>query len=130
MTGHAWWRPSPPRPFGQHTVPYRRNRPRPRNRSQSMHESANSDSKSMDTRIMTFDQSELPVATVYRVSEDRIGMIAGQARRWLTMRWRWFQPRTVPIFVAVLGMVGMLLAEHFPPGRGTRNELPDAPVVI
>jgi hypothetical protein len=58
---------------------------------------------------MLFDQvRELPVATLRRAPRARLGLVVGHLRRWLSLRWHWFRPRTVPVLVAMLGMVAVL----------------------
>ncbi|MBS1119113.1 MAG: hypothetical protein H6Q90_1341 [Deltaproteobacteria bacterium] len=55
---------------------------------------------------MLFDQppSELPVATV---RSRGITAVATALRCWLSARWQWFRPRTVPVMVAVLGTIAL-----------------------
>ncbi len=63
---------------------------------------------------MLFDQvRELPVATVWRAPGARVGLAVGGIRRWLARRWQWFRPRTVPVFVALLGMLAVLQSVRY-----------------
>jgi hypothetical protein len=66
---------------------------------------------------MLFDQppSELPVARI-RVRPGTINALAQLAadlRRWLTARWSWLKPRTVPVIVAFIGMCAVLASAHY-----------------
>lgn len=60
---------------------------------------------------MLFDRiAELPVATVRRVPGSRVEVVASDVRRWLAARWQWFKPRTIPVTVAFVSMLGVLQA--------------------
>lgn len=63
---------------------------------------------------MWFDTpGELPVATVLRgratVTERALGALQG----WLAARWTWLRPRTVPVLVALAGMVAVIQAVDY-----------------
>ena len=60
---------------------------------------------------MLFDglPPELPTATL--LSSARHGrhrVIGGHLRHWLSDRWAWLRPRTVPMIVAFVGMLAVL----------------------
>lgn len=56
---------------------------------------------------------ELPVATVRRAPGASAELLVSDLKRWLTARWRWFRPRTIPVTVAFVGMLGMLQAVNY-----------------
>ncbi|MDX2086260.1 MAG: hypothetical protein SFX73_00365 [Kofleriaceae bacterium] len=63
---------------------------------------------------MLFDRGmELPQATVRRAPRAWGDILAGDLKRWLHTRWRWLRPRTVPVVVAFVGMLGMLQAVEY-----------------
>jgi len=63
---------------------------------------------------MLFDQGrELPVATVRRAPRSKLAMLAGDLSRWLSARWDWLRPRTVPMIVAFVGMLAVLQAASY-----------------
>lgn len=63
---------------------------------------------------MLFDRTaELPVATVRRAPGSRVEVVASDFRRWLAARWQWFKPRTIPVAVAFVGMLGVLQALNY-----------------
>jgi hypothetical protein len=57
---------------------------------------------------MIFDQprAELPVATL--VPRSRSTQLATGLAGWLTARWHWFRPRTIPMIVAFLGLLAVV----------------------
>ena len=58
---------------------------------------------------MLFDPAgELPVATVRRVPGSHLELVASELKRWALARWQWFKPRTIPVTVAFVGMLGVL----------------------
>ena len=58
---------------------------------------------------MLFDQvGELPVATVRRAPGSHVELLASDLKHWIAARWRWFKPRTIPMGVAFVGMLGVL----------------------
>ncbi len=71
---------------------------------------------------MLFDRkAELPVATVRRAPSWGIDVVASDLKRWLAARWQWFKPRTIPVTVAFIGMLGVLQAVSYlstPPQTG------------
>jgi hypothetical protein len=84
---------------------------------------------------MLFDQvRELPVATLRRAPGSRLALFAGDLQRWWIARWQWFRPRTVPVLVAFLGMLGVIQAvnylSHPPPSDqvSAQAELDPAPM--
>jgi len=61
---------------------------------------------------MLFDHpAELPVATVR--SRSWFAGSASRLRGGLVARWRWLQPRTVPVIVALAGMVALLASANY-----------------
>ncbi|MBA3453892.1 MAG: hypothetical protein H0T42_12425 [Deltaproteobacteria bacterium] len=63
---------------------------------------------------MLFDhKGELPVATVRRAPGSQVDLVASDLRRWLAARWQWFKPRTIPVAVAFVGMLGVLQAVSY-----------------
>lgn len=63
---------------------------------------------------MLFDQvRELPVATVRRDGASNVDVFLGDLWRWFSARWRWLRPRTIPVTVAFLGMLGVLQAVSY-----------------
>jgi hypothetical protein len=53
--------------------------------------------------------AEFPVATtVPRETRARAVALVAGLQRWLADRWAWLRPRTVPVAVAGLGMLGIL----------------------
>lgn len=83
------------------TLPYTRHRRRKRAKR----------TRKVQTEIVSFDHGpwEFPIATV-RSHGSRAQAIAllGDLRRWLVARWAWLRPRTVPVLVAVAGMLFVL----------------------
>ncbi len=60
---------------------------------------------------MLFDRpSELPVATVRGRGASAVS--AG-IQQWMVARWRWFRPRTIPVLVAILGMLAVMGSAHY-----------------
>jgi hypothetical protein len=58
---------------------------------------------------MLFDRvGELPVATVRRAPGSPVELLASDLKRWIAARWRWFKPRTIPVAVAFVGMLGVI----------------------
>ena len=101
------WLPGRARSPGRRTLPYTRGRrrrtPKPARRPITV-----------DTEPMLFDQvGELPVATVRRAPGSRVELLASDFARWVTARWRWFKPRTIPMTVAFLGMLAVIHAVHY-----------------
>ncbi|HEX7836885.1 MAG TPA: hypothetical protein VF469_05450 [Kofleriaceae bacterium] len=60
---------------------------------------------------MLFDglPAELPTAMLLPgASHARHRVIGGRLRHWLDDRWAWLRPRTVPLIVALVGMIAVL----------------------
>ena len=72
-------------------------------------------------RDMLFDQppAELPVATLR--PREAGTQLRIDARNWFGSKWRWFQPRTVPVLVAVAGMVGLIASANYLRSFGKTN---------
>ena len=72
---------------------------------------------------MLFDQkAELPIATVRRAPGSHVEIVANDLVRWFAARWQWFKPRTIPVVVAFVGMIGLLQAMSYlsqPPADAT-----------
>lgn len=64
---------------------------------------------------MLFDgPADLPTATLRsRASAARHRVIAADLASWFATRWRWLRPRTVPLLVAFVGMLGVLGATKY-----------------
>lgn len=64
---------------------------------------------------MLFDgpPAELPIATLMPGSVPAPRHLRGAMLRWLGDRARWIAPRTIPLTVAALGLVGMLSAAKY-----------------
>ncbi len=111
------WLPSRPRPLARarrglwsYTArPRRRRGGMPRAGAANM--AADGRASGCNTIDMLFDgyPAELPTATLLSDShEARHRVIGGHLRHWLTDRWVWLRPRTVPMIVAFLGMLAVL----------------------
>jgi len=56
----------------------------------------------------------LPVATLLPHRRDgQQHVLAGALQRWLAERWRWVQPRLIPLLVAGMGLFGVLNARSY-----------------
>ncbi len=79
---------------------------------------------------MLFDRTaELPVATVRRPPGSTVEVMTSDFRRWLAARWQWFKPRTIPVTVAFVGMLGVLQAVSYlstPPAEATTTTISGA----
>lgn len=53
------------------------------------------------------------MATVRRAPGSTVELVASDLRRWLAARWQWFKPRTIPVTVAFVGMLGVLQAVEY-----------------
>jgi hypothetical protein len=120
------WLPRPPQRQRRPTLAYTRKRRCVR----AIHDARSPSAVNNDA--MLFDQrpTELPVATLR--SHSWRATIASDFRRWTNARWRWLAPRTVPVLVAMIGMVALLASAHYlsnlamqPPER-----VENAPVVV
>jgi len=62
---------------------------------------------------MIFDQppGELPVATI--VPRSRKMQLRADLFAWLSTKWRWFKPRTIPMIVAFCGMLAVIGAANY-----------------
>jgi len=72
---------------------------------------------------MIFDQpaAKLPVATV--VPREARAQLAADLRAWFVAKWAWFRPRTIPMVVALLGMLAVLGSATYL--REYARQLPD-----
>ena len=76
---------------------------------------------------MIFDQppAELPVATLRtRALETRLWL---EVRGWLASKWRWLRPRSIPVAVAFVGMLGVLASASYL--RDLAHRQPEQPSV-
>jgi hypothetical protein len=62
---------------------------------------------------MLFDQppSELPVARLHQ--RGQLPSLSLALVSWLTARWQWLRPRTVPVIVAFIGMCAVMASAHY-----------------
>jgi hypothetical protein len=119
------WMPSRPVPLGRmrrgllsHTSSYLRRRPTRRRPVDTARPARDVTAHGCDTGIMLFDGSpaELPAARVLpNTPQAKHRMISGHVQQWLAHRWRWLRPRTVPMIVAFVGMLGVLGATKYLP---------------
>jgi hypothetical protein len=59
-------------------------------------------------------KAKLPVATLLpRRTDGRPAVITGALQRWIEQRWMWVRPRAIPLFVAFMGLVGVLNARRY-----------------
>jgi hypothetical protein len=59
-------------------------------------------------------KAKLPVATLLpRRTDGRPAVITGALHRWVAHRWMWVKPRAIPLFVAFMGLLGVLDARHY-----------------
>lgn len=56
---------------------------------------------------------EFPVAMVRPKSSGHVQYALGALTRWLAARWSWFKPRSIPVVVATLGMVGIVALSDY-----------------
>jgi hypothetical protein len=58
--------------------------------------------------------TEFPVATaVAREPRARMIALVADLQRWLSARWQWLRPRTVPCAVACLGMLALIASADY-----------------
>lgn len=107
------WLPSRPYAIGlrrrlsRRTLPYMRTR---RQRTRGAARRANA----VNNEVMLFDGvRELPIATVRKAPDMRVGLLLGDLQRWLAARWSWFKPRTVPVLVAALGALAVVHSVNY-----------------
>ena len=116
------WMPSRPRPLGQvrrglfsYTSLYRRRRSAQRRSAPTPRIVRDAAELDCNTGSMLFDgPADLPTATLRsRTSEARHRVLAADLHGWLTSRWHWVRPRTVPLLVAFAGMLAILGATKY-----------------
>jgi hypothetical protein len=117
------WMPSRPRPLvrarrglGSYTLGYPRRRTRRARPTGSVQIARDPGPLDCDTDIMLFDgvPAELPTATlVPGVLHARHRVISGRLVQWLSTRWAWLRPRTVPMIAAFVGMLAVLGATRY-----------------
>jgi hypothetical protein len=57
---------------------------------------------------------EFPVATLLvREPRARALVMAGDLRRWISARWSWLRPRSLPVLVATVGTLAVMLSADF-----------------
>ena len=98
------------RPLGfkrRRTLPYTQRPGRPRK------ERANG-SHTRDTGLVLFDSPrELPIATVVVEPRTLTELLSGGIALWFSDRWRWLRPRTIPLTVALVGLLGVVRAVDY-----------------
>ena len=119
------WMPSLPRPLERmrrgrqsSTSSYLRKRPRHRRPGRAGRPTRDVPALECDTDVMLFDRSpaELPAARVLpNTPQARHRVIRGHVQQWFAHRWRWLRPRTVPMIVAFVGMLGVLATTKYLP---------------
>jgi hypothetical protein len=56
---------------------------------------------------------EFPIATIRPRDGGHVQYAIGALTRWLVARWSWFKPRSIPVVVATLGMVGIVALSDY-----------------
>lgn len=116
------WLPSRPRPLvrvrrGLGLYSSRRRRRRGGTpRAPGGHIVADGGAAGCNTSDMLFDglPAELPTATLLSDSHQaRHRVIGGHLKHWLIDRWVWLRPRSVPMFVAFLGMIAVIGSTNY-----------------
>lgn len=105
------WMPSRPRPLGRRkllvcSVGYARRRRTRRTRSATA-QAASSAGWPLDHEAGGIP-SPLPTATLRTTAVAWHRVAAGDLQRWMTERWLWLRPRSVPIIVAFAAMLAMV----------------------
>lgn len=92
------------------TLAYTSRRPRRRRARRSARAPG---ATAVNTEVMIFDQppAELPVARLR--PRDGGARLLLDVRGWLAARWRWLQPRAIPVAVAFAGMLGVLASASY-----------------
>ncbi len=101
-----------PRALRKRTLAYTRV---PRARSRKAKELARA-SGAVNHEIVLFDHgpAEFPVARVMpRDTGGRALVMLGDLQMWLAARWSWLRPRTIPVIVAVFGMMFVLMSADY-----------------
>jgi hypothetical protein len=128
MIGHL---PNRLRPLGlkrKRTLPYTGRRSTsagPDLRSRPRKERAHAP-RAVDTGRVLFDPPrELPTATVVVEPRTFGELLRGGIALWFSERWRWIRPRTIPMAVALVGLLGVVRAvdylTHLPAPAHTRS---------
>lgn len=109
------WLPRPGRAWRKRTLAYTPVRRRPRRRAVSHNRAATASAPvHHDPVIFDHGPCELPVATVRpRETRAHAVAIAVDLGRWAVAPWHWLRPRTVPVVVAVIGMLCMFAAANY-----------------
>jgi hypothetical protein len=58
-----------------------------------------------------FGEREFPKATL--LSREPVERVSWELRRWAVAQWTWVRPRTVPILVALAGMIFVLISADY-----------------
>ncbi len=101
-----------PRALRRRTLAYTR---LPRRRSRRGKELARAGGQ-VNHEIVIFDHgpAEFPVARVRpRDPGSRALVLLGDLKLWLAARWSWLRPRTIPVLVAVAGMLFVLMSADY-----------------
>ena len=71
-------------------------------------------SHTRDTDFVLFDPPrELPTATVVIEPRTFTQLLSSGIALWLSDRWRWLRPRTIPLTVALVGLLGVVRAVDY-----------------
>ena len=57
--------------------------------------------------------TEFPVALIRPKHDGRVQYAIGALTRWFLARWQWFKPRSIPVVVATLAMVGIVALSDY-----------------
>ena len=102
------WLPSLSRPVSRRrTLGYTKRRRRSPRRERA------ASTNVVNDEDMIFDQppAELPVATV--VPRDGKSRLRADLLAWVSAKWQWFKPRTVPMIVAFVGMLAVIGSANY-----------------
>lgn len=106
------WMPSRPRAGRRGLVPYLGRR-LSRRKAEPV-ASAESKPEYVCGRAFEDRRAKLPLATLLpRRTDGKPQVLTSAAQRWLEQRWRWAQPRMIPLIVAAMGLIGMLNARRY-----------------
>ena len=102
------WLPSLARPVSRRrTLAYTKRRRRSPRRERA------ASTNVVNDEDMIFDQppAELPVATL--LPRDKKSRLRASMFAWLSTKWQWFKPRTVPMIVAFVGMLAVIGSANY-----------------
>jgi hypothetical protein len=115
------WMPSRPRPLGQarrglvsYASPYLRRRARRVPAATTTAAAPGPRGPAPQRKWFSDRRAKLPVATLLPRQDARGSRVwTGWAHRWVSQRWRWVQPRLIPLIAAFVGLVGVLNARRY-----------------